>query len=65
METIEKNLEFPWDWGEIANNPNITIDFINRNLDKPFDWEKLKYNYMMIENEYDMRKKKLNNKILE
>ena len=36
---INNNLDKPWDWSEISQNPNITMDIINNNLDKPWDWE--------------------------
>jgi hypothetical protein len=32
--TIEKNLELPWNWNFISQNPNISISFIERNIDK-------------------------------
>ncbi len=32
------NLDKPWNWYWISQNPNITLDIILNNPDKPWDW---------------------------
>ena len=38
METINNNLDLPWDFEFISLNPNLTIEFIDNNPKKPFNW---------------------------
>ena len=44
MKIIEDNLELPWDWHGISDNPNITIDFIKRYNPDLFHWYALSLN---------------------
>ena len=32
---IKDNLDKPWNWKGVSENPNITIEIIKDNLDKP------------------------------
>ena len=34
MEFIEKYQDRPWDWRNISQNENITIEFIEKYIDK-------------------------------
>ena len=35
---MEANLDKPWNWINLSNNPNITWENIESNLDKPWEW---------------------------
>jgi hypothetical protein len=62
MSDITNNLDLPWDWEEVSNNPNITIDFIKNDLQSPnpkdWNWENLSKNDSIslsdIENNTDL-----------
>ena len=36
---IEDNLEQPWDWSCLSQNPNITFDNVLAHPDKPWSWK--------------------------
>ena len=39
MKDIEENVDLPWDWNDVCENPNLTIDFIRQFKDiKPLNW---------------------------
>ena len=41
MDIIEENLDLTWEWQGVANNPNLTINFIRKHKDKfnkTFHW---------------------------
>ena len=48
-DNIEQNLDKPWNWGRMLDNPNITWEFIKRNLDKQWDWSQLSDRKIKIE----------------
>ena len=48
---ILKNIDKPWNWSLLSQNPNITMDIVKDNLDKPWDWESLSRNSFKVEKE--------------
>ena len=38
---VEANLDKPWDWFGLSQNPNITWDIVEANPDKHWDWKSL------------------------
>ena len=42
-DDILGNLDLPWDWNIMSENPNITFKFIEKMKDKPWDWNMLSY----------------------
>ena len=69
MYLLKKYPEKPWDWRNISQNPNITIEFIEKNINKinfqrlsqnKFTFEKIVINkiegYMLLEKERSFHK---------
>ena len=62
---IETNIDEPWDWAELSNNRNMTIEFIDRHADKPWNWSILSCREYIMHNEREKQIQLLNKKILE
>ena len=41
---VEANMDKPWDWFGLSQNPNITWDIVEANPDKHWDWDKISGN---------------------
>jgi hypothetical protein len=41
------NLDKPWDWETISQNPNITFQNVLDHLDKPWDWHALSSGFII------------------
>jgi hypothetical protein len=43
LEIVDRHKDWPWDWGEISANPNMTDEFLLKYLpdNKDWDWESL------------------------
>ena len=41
---IEDNLNKPWNWDRLSQNPNITFDIVQSHPDKPWNWVNLSRN---------------------
>ena len=59
MEDIESTLsKFPWDFGGISRNPNLTIHMIRKFYKKKWSWNNISRNpgitMDMVENNYDL-----------
>ena len=46
MDMIESNIDLPWDWNYVSENPNLTFEFVQKYIDKPWDWEVISRNYL-------------------
>ena len=44
MRDISCNLEYPWEWDSISNNPNLTIDMISENPLEDWNLHFISYN---------------------
>ena len=44
MKIIEKNPTKPWNWAEISNNPNLTIEIIEKNPTELWNWYSISRN---------------------
>ena len=59
MKDIEEHAELPWDFIEISENQNITIEFIEKNINK-IDFKGLSKNKFILENRKYERLRSLN-----
>jgi hypothetical protein len=50
MEMVEKNLDNPWDWYGLSQNPNVTLEMVDKYPTKPWNWEELSHNVFDIKN---------------
>ena len=44
IKLTEKFPNKPWDWEELSNNENLTIEVIEKYIDKPWNWKKFSQN---------------------
>jgi len=52
---LEKYPDKPWDWLNISDNPNITIEIIEKYIDK-IDFDTLSYNEFTYQNKLNRQK---------
>ena len=44
MDIIEKSPDKPWDWEDISDNPNITMEIIEKHPEKSWKWAAISIN---------------------
>ena len=44
LQLLEAFPDKPWNWWELSENQNITLDYALSNPDKPWDWGRLSFN---------------------
>ena len=62
-EFIERHIDEDWDWKALSHNPNLTMEFVTKYKNN-WDYNELARNRNIIDNEYDRKKKQIDNEIL-
>ena len=47
MQDIINNPQYPWNWGDISSNPNLTMNMIKQYPDKKWNWDKVYANPLL------------------
>jgi hypothetical protein len=54
MDMLKSNINLPWDFKGLSENPNITIDIVKSNIHLPWNWKELSKNPNILHRELTM-----------